>query len=63
MASINLASLAQVARQSQVVPAKGLAGQKYKKLLLVCKESKLTRFQKKGVLMTPYVEKHYKASM
>ena len=36
-------------------PVKGLNGMKYKKLLLVIKESKLTRFQAKGIAMSPYV--------
>ena len=40
--------------------AKGLPSQRYKKLLLVCKESRLTRWEKKGILMNPFVEKNYK---
>jgi len=39
---------------------KGIAAQFFKKLLVVHKISRLTRFQRQGVLMTPYVEKYYK---
>lgn len=68
MASINLRGTQQHLASSlnsfkSNVYAKGLPAQRYKKLLLVGKESRLTRWQKKGILMSPYVEKHYKKSM
>ena len=69
MASINLAGsgasafLNRAASKANSFGAKGASALRYKKLLLVCKDSKLTRFRKKGIDMSPYVEKHYKASM
>ena len=66
MASINLSGnklASTINSLKNNVFAKGLPAQKYRKLLLVCKESRLTRWQKKGILMSPYVEKHYKKSM
>ena len=42
---------------------KGIAAQCFKKLLVVHKISRLSRFQRQGVLMTPYVEKYYKQSL
>ena len=41
-------------------PTKGLPAQRFKKLLLVCKQSRLTRWEQKGILMSPFVEKNYK---
>ena len=41
--------------------AKGQAGLRYKKLLIVCKESKLTRFNKTGKKMSAYMEQNYKS--
>jgi len=43
--------------------SKGVSALRYKKLLLVCKESKLTRFQNKGIAMSEYIKKNYKQSM
>ena len=38
---------------------KGIAAQRYKKLLLVCKESRLDRFNKKGLLARQGLEQKY----
>jgi len=36
---------------------------KYKNLLIVCKTSRLDRFQKKGFLDKPYIQRVYKAQL
>ena len=59
--SLGLGGLAKnFVRAFHSAPAKGLPALRYKKMLLVCKESRLTRWEKKGILMSPFVKKHYK---
>ena len=62
--SIGLGGIASnLVRAFHSAPAKGQPAMRYKKLLLVCKESRQTRWEKKGILMSPFVEKHYKKEM
>ena len=65
MATIKLGNALNGIKSSQSAQqfAKGVSALRYKKLLLVCKESKLTRFQNKGIIMSDYIEKNYKQSM
>ena len=62
MASINLGGrgatsfLNRAVQQNAKAHAKGLSAQRYKKLLLVCKQTRLERFQKKGIDMSPYIK-------
>ena len=39
------------------------ANNKYKNVLLLCKTSRLTRYEKKGLVMKPYIEKVYKHTL
>ena len=62
--SLGLGGIASnLVRAFRSAPAKGLPAMRYKKLLLVCKESRQTRWEKKGIMMSPFVEKHYKKEM
>ena len=62
--SLGLGGIASnLVRAFHSAPAKGLPAMRFKKLLLVCKESRLTRWEKKGVMMSPFVEKNFKNEM
>ena len=58
------ASLPSNAQQNKSRPPSGIpANNKYKNVLLLCKTSRLTRYEKKGLNMTPYIEKVYKHTL
>ena len=67
MASINLhgGSLASLAlkQAKNLTAAKGLPASKYNKLLVVCKQSRWTRYQKTGILMSDFVKQNYKEAL
>ena len=48
---------------TKVTSAADFSSSQFKKLLIVHKISRLTRFQRQGVLLQPYVEKYYKQAL